>query len=186
MNRKVMVLTRRVESKILVMRNRRVILDSDLAELYGVEVKRLNQQVKRNAERFPVDFVFRIKDGDLRLQIATSKAERRKQGKQGLEGRGGRRYQPFVFTEHGAIMAASVLNSKRAVEMSIFVVRAFVRMREALATNQRIVAKLRDLELRVGDHDEDIQEIVTAIRELMRPVAPSGRKIGFVAPKANV
>jgi hypothetical protein len=181
-----MVLTRRVESRILVMRNRRVILDSDLAELYRVDGKRLNQQVKRNAERFPVDFVFRITDGDLRLQIATSKTERRKRRKQGSEGRGGRRCQPDAFTEHGAIMVASVLNSKRSVEMSISVVRAFVRMREALGTNQRIVAKLKDLEVRVGDHDGDIQEIVAAIREMRRPPSPTGRKIGFVAPKANV
>src|ERR1035438_7769229 len=107
------------------------ILDADLAELYGVEVKRLNQQVKRNAERFPGDFVYRVKAGDLRLQIATSKTRGREERKVGTEGRGGRRYQPYAFTEYGAIMAATVLNSKRAVEMSIFVVRAFVRMREA-------------------------------------------------------
>ena len=128
---KITVLTRRVESKILVMRGRKVILDADLAELYGVEVKRLNQQVKRNAERFPGDFVFRVKAGDLRLQIATSKTRGREERKVGTEGRGGRRYQPYAFTEYGAIMATTVLNSKRAVEMSIFVVRAFVRMREA-------------------------------------------------------
>jgi hypothetical protein len=102
-----------------------------LAELYGVEVKRLNQQVKRNAERFPGDFVYRVKAGDLRLQIATSKTRGREERKVGTEGRGGRRYQPYAFTEYGAIMATTVLNSKRAVEMSIFVVRAFVRMREA-------------------------------------------------------
>jgi phage regulator Rha-like protein len=180
------VLTRRVESKILVMRGRKVILDSDLAELYGVAVKRLNQQVKRNTERFPADFVFRIKQEDLRLQIATSKAGSRRGPKEGSATRGGRRYQPFAFTEHGAIMAATVLNSKRAVEMSIFVVRAFVRMRETLATNQKIVAKLKDLETRVGDHDADIQEIVAAIREMMKPLAAPGRKIGFKVPAANV
>ncbi len=180
------VLTRRVESKILVMRGRKVILDSDLAWLYGVPVKRLNQQVKRNAERFPPDFVFRVTANDLRLQIATSNATAKSRGKPQTSTRGGRRYRPYAFTEHGAIMAAAVLNSKRAVEMSIFVVRAFVRMREALATNQKIVAKLKELEQRVGNHDADIQEIVDAIREMMRPPAAPGRKIGFELPAANL
>jgi phage regulator Rha-like protein len=171
-----------VESKILVMRGRKVILDADLAELYGVEVKRLNQQVKRNSERFPGDFVFRVKKEDLRLQIATSKARGSEERKGRTEGRGGRRYRPYAFTEYGAIMAATVLNSKRAVEMSIFVVRAFVRMREALATNQKVIAKLKDLEARVGNHDAEIQEIVETIREMMRPPAPSAGKIGFALP----
>ncbi len=190
MNNKVVVLTRRVESKILVMSGRKVILDRDLAALYGVEVKRLNEQVKRNTDRFPSDFVFRVRRSDLRSQIATSKVmwgnERKGKPRKGSEGRGGRRYQPFAFTEHGAIMAASVLNSARAVEMSIFVVRAFVKMRQALATNQRIIAKLNDLERKIGDHDNEIEEIVCAIRELMRPPAPGGRKIGFETPKANI
>jgi phage regulator Rha-like protein len=177
MNNKVTVLSRRVESKILVLRGQKVILDADLAELYGVAVKRLNEQVKRNAERFPADFLFRLKPIErraLRSQIATSKT-----------GRGGRRYQPYAFSEHGAIMAASVLNSKRAVEMSIFVVRAFVRMRGALATNQRIIAKLRDLEERVENHDADIEEILIVIRELMTPAPATGRRIGFEIPAAK-
>src|SRR5215467_2368055 len=154
------VLTRRVETRIAVMRGRKIILDSDLAELYGVEVKRLNEQVKRNADRFPSDFVFRVNAKDLRSQFATSNAKAKSRGKPRTSTRGGRRYRPYAFTEHGAIMAATVLNSKRAVEMSIFVVRAFVRMREALATNQKIVAKLKELETRVGHHDANIQEIV--------------------------
>ena len=186
MKQKIVVLTKRVESKILVLRARKVILDSDLAELYGVEVKRLNEQVKRNADRFPSDFMFRVTAKDLRSQIATSNAREQEKQRRGGTGRGGRRYRPFAFTEHGAIMAATVLNSKKAVKMSIFVVRAFVRMREALATNQKIVAKLKDLEKRVGDHDGDIQEIVAAIRELMKPPAAPGRKIGFEIPAAEV
>jgi len=108
-----------VESRILILRHHRVILDADLAKLYGVTVKRLNQQVTRNHERFPSDFTFQLNAKELetfRLQIATSKKRR-----------GGRRYAPQAFTEHGAIMAATVLNSKRAVQMSVFVVRAFVR-----------------------------------------------------------
>jgi hypothetical protein len=182
MKAKVMVLTRRVETKIQVIRGHRVILDSDLAELYGVPVKRLNEQVKRNAQRFPSDFVFQLKVRELRSQFATSNsAHDRKLNKP----RGGRRYLPFAFTEHGAIMAATVLNSRRAVEMSIFVVRAFVRMRAALASSQKIIAKLRDIEKRVGDHDSDIREIMDAIREMMRPQPPSGRRIGFELPAAK-
>jgi hypothetical protein len=181
-----MVLTRRVESKILVMRGRKVILDSDLAEIYGVAVKRLNEQVKRNSERFPGDFVFRIKDEDLRSQFATSNVGTARALDKTAASRGGRRYRPFAFTEHGAIMAATVLSSKKAVAMSIFVVRAFVHMRETLATNHKIVSKLRELEKRIGNHDADIREIVAAIDEMMKPPAAPGRRIGFKAPTANV
>ncbi len=165
MRKRAIVLSRRVESRILVLRGHRVIPDADLAELYGVEVKRLNQQVKRNIDRFPGDFVLQLSSAEydsLRLQIATSN-----------EGRGGRRYLPYAFTEHGAIMAATVLNSKCAIEMSIFVVRAFVRMREALAANQQIVAKLTELECHLETHDSDIQEVVEAIRVLMAPPPPN-------------
>ena len=186
MKQKITVLTKRVESKIMVMRGRKVILDSDLAELYGVEVKRLNEQVKRDADRFPADFVFRTTARDLRSQIATSKRDDERGIRRATVIRGGRRYQPFAFTEHGAIMAATVLNSRRAVEMSIFVVRAFVRMRAALAANQKIFAKLKELENKIGDHDAQIQEIVEAIQEMMRPPDAPGRKIGFELPAANV
>src|SRR6266496_1883920 len=174
MKKRAIVLSRRVESRILVLRGHRVILDADLAELYGVEVKRLNQQVKRNIDRFPGDFVLQLSSAEyesLRLQFATSN-----------EGRGGRRYLPYAFTEHGAIMAATVLNSKRAIEMSIFVVRAFVRMREALAANQQIAAKLTELEHRLENHDGTIQELVAAIRELMLPPPPNRRRSGFETP----
>jgi chromosome segregation ATPase len=174
MNRSALVLTKKVASKILILRNQKVILDTDLAELYGVPVKQLNQQVKRNSDRFPEDFVFTLSKGEhetLRSQIVTSNPAR-----------GGRRYLPHAFTEHGAIMAASVLNSKRAVEMSIFVVRAFVRMRETLLVNQRVVSKLSELEARLDQHDSELQEIVEAIRELMSPLPANSRRIGFEAP----
>ena len=163
-----------VESRILIVRRQRVILDSDLAELYGVTVKRLNQQVNRNQERFPADFMFQLtstEDKALRLQIATSK-----------KGRGGRRYLPYAFTEHGAIMAATVLNSARAVEMSVFVVRAFVRMREMLAKNRQLAAKINELDRRLETHDTTIQDIIEAIKELMVPEGPSKRNIGFQLP----
>jgi phage regulator Rha-like protein len=166
-----------VESRILIFRHQRVILDRDLAELYGVTVKRLNQQVNRNQDRFPADFMFQLtsaEDKALRLQIATSK-----------KGRGGRRYPPYAFTEHGAIMAATVLNSKRAVEMSVFVVRAFVRMREMLVRNRQLAAKINELDRRLETHDTAIQDIVDAIKELMAPERPSKRGIGFQLPPAK-
>jgi phage regulator Rha-like protein len=164
-----------VESRILVLRQQKVILDRDLAELYGVTVKRLNQQVQRNHERFPADFVFRLtakEDQLLRLQIATSSS-----------GHGGRRYPPYAFTEHGAIMAATVLNSPKAVEMSVFVVRAFVRLREMLANNRQLAAKIDELEKRLETHDSAIQELIDAIKEMMTPPEGSRKKIGFQLPK---
>ena len=178
MKNTVAVLAKKDDSKILILRGQKVILDTDLAELYGVPVKRLNQQVKRNAGRFPFDFVFRLSRAEsenLRSQIATSSG--------GHEGHGGRRYLPQPFTEHGAIMAATVLNSKRAVGMSIFVVRVFVRMREVLAMNQKIMGKLADLERRMEGHDAGMQELVDAIHELMIPSPANNRRIGFEIPR---
>lgn len=167
------VLTKKVGAKILVLRNQKVIMDADLAELYGVPVKQLNQQVKRNANRFPSDFVFtltKVEHQSLRSQNVTS------------NGRGGRRYLPHAFTEHGAIMAATVLNSTRAIEMSVFVVRAFVQMRQALIANQHVLLKLSELEERLDSHDAEIQDIVEAVRELIAPLPASHRRIGFEAP----
>jgi len=174
MNKTAIVLTQRVSSKILVLRNQKIILDSDLAELYGVPVKRLNEQVRRNPQRFPPDFLFtltRAEYRNLRSQNATSSLVH-----------GGRRYLPHAFTEHGAIMAASILSSKRAIEMSIFVVRAFVQMRQALLLNRQIVSKLSELEARLDEHDANIGGIVEAIRELMAPLPANKRRIGFQAP----
>jgi hypothetical protein len=147
-----------VESRILFLRHQRVILDADLAELYGVPVKVLNQQVKRNRERFPEDFVFQLaakEHQSLRSQIVTSN-----------EGRGGRRYSPYAFTEHGAIMAATVLNSERAVQMSVFVVRAFVRLRDMLATSRRLAGTIDELENRLDTNDSLILDIIGAIKEI--------------------
>jgi len=177
MNKAALVLAKKVDSKILVLRDQKVLLDVDLAALYGVSVKRLNEQIKRNAKRFPADFLFRLSPAEyqnLRSQNATSSSSH-----------GGRRYLPHAFTEHGAIMAATVLNSKRAIEMSIFVVRAFVRMRQALAANQQIVTKLSEIERRLEGHDVEIQELVDAIRELMAPLPANNRRIGFEAPASS-
>ncbi len=166
-----------VESRILILRHQRIILDNDLAELYGVPVKRLNEQIRRNRERFPSDFMFLLTAKEhtvLRSQIATSK-----------KGRGGRRYPPYAFTEHGAIMAATVLNSKRAIEMSVFVVRAFVRMREMLIKNRQLAAKINELDRRLETHDTAIQDLIDAIKELMLPEGTSKRKIGFQLPSGK-
>lgn len=167
-----------VESRILILRQQRVILDSDLAELYGIPARQLNQQVKRNRERFPKDFMFRLtakEQDDLRSQIVISSKQH-----------GGRRYPPYAFTEHGAIMAATVLNSKRAIEMSVFVVRAFVRMREMLGKNRRLAAKINELDRRLETHDTAIQDLIDAIKELMAPEEGSKRKIGFQLPPAKM
>jgi len=159
-----------IENRILLLRGQRVMLDSDLAELYGVPTFRLNEQVKRNRERFPADFMFQLTFKEFRAlisQFAISK------------GRGGRRKSPYAFTEHGAIMAANVLNSPRAVEMSVLVVRAFVRLREMLASNRELARKLEELEQRIAGHDEDIKALVIAIRNLMSPQAKTPKQIGF-------
>jgi phage regulator Rha-like protein len=163
-----------VYSKIVYLRQARVILDADLAKIYGVSVKRLNEQVKRNQDRFPSDFMFRLNEKDranLRSQIATSS-----------EKHGGRRYLPYAFTEHGAIMAATVLNSERAVQMSVFVVRAFVRLRELLAANRQLAAKIYELETRLDTHDSAICDLIRAIRQLTNVKRSSRRQIGVVLP----
>lgn len=168
------VVARKVDSKILVLRGQRVILDADLAELYGVQVRHLNQQAKRNAKRFPVAFRFQLSPHEIKIL--------RSQNVISSEGHGGARYRPYAFTEHGAIMAATVLNSERAIEMSVFVVLAFVRMRRAIAGNRHILTKLAELERRLESHDAEILELMDAIRELMTPEEPNRRRIGFEAP----
>lgn len=165
-----------IEQRILLIRGQKVMLDVDLADLYGVTTGRLNEQVKRNMERFPDDFMFQLsreEAGFLRSQSAISKT-----------GHGGRRYAPFAFTEHGAIMAASVLNSLRAIEASVWVVRAFVKFREALVTNRLVLTKLAELEGKVGAHDAELQVIIKALKSLMAPSPGKKRPIGFQAREA--
>jgi hypothetical protein len=171
MTRKSVLAAKQIENQIFLVRGQKVLLDADLAVLYGVEVRALNQAVKRNEERFPPDFVFQLtaEENDLlKSQTVISKSSR-----------GGRRYAPYAFTEHGAIMAACVLNSPRAVEMSIFVVRAFLRLREMLATHKLLAAKLAELEQRLETHDHKIIEIIKAIHELAMPPEKPVRQIGF-------
>jgi hypothetical protein len=168
------VAARRINSKILPLRGQRVILDTDLAELYDVKVRHLNQQVKRNAKRFPLAFRFQLSAAEVKIL--------RSQNVISSEGHGGTRYRPYAFTEHGAIMAATVLNSERAIEMSVFVVLAFVRMHRAIAVNRYVLAKLAEVERRLESHDTDIQDLMAAIRELIDPPDPPRRRIGFETP----
>jgi hypothetical protein len=165
----VQVATEFVENAILLVRGERVILDADLAKLYGVTTARLNQQVKRNLERFPSDFMFELTKKEyesLMLQIATSSVTH-----------GGRRKLPFVFTEHGAIMAANVLNSKTAVQASVQVVRAFIRLRQMLTSNAELARKLSDLERK---YDSQFRVVFDAIRQLMTPPEPQRKQIGVM------
>jgi ATP-dependent Clp protease ATP-binding subunit ClpA len=172
----------RITKAIFLLRGQRVLLDAKLAQLYGVTTKALNQAVKRNAARFPADFVFRLtldEDELLRSQIVTLKSGRGEH----------RKYAPYAFTEHGAIMAATVLNSGRAVEMSVYVVRAFVQLRELLASNAELARRLDELEARIEKklvgHDQAIAAVLSAIRELMKPAPATQRGIGSTADIAG-
>ncbi|HBL16864.1 MAG TPA: DNA-binding protein [Elusimicrobia bacterium] len=168
--KKSLVVSESIETRILTIRGQKVMLDADLAELYGVETRRLNEQVRRNSERFPEDFMFQLTGeefANLKSQFATSSW-------------GGRRKLPYAFTEHGAIMAASVLNTARAIEISVHVVRAFVHLRELVSGHKELSQKLNQLERKVGAHDRAIAELINAIRELMTPLEPKKKRpIGF-------
>lgn len=171
-------LAARIAQRIVAIRGQRALLDSDLAARYGVETRVLLQSVRRNSARFPPDFMIRLGNQDvaaLRSQFVISKRH----------GRGGRSYAPCAFTEHGAIMAATLLNSRRAIEVSIFVVSAFVQIRESLAERKELGKRLDELESRLekrlGAHDRVISQILEAIRQLMAPPQPAQKRgIGFV------
>ena len=165
----------RIERLVLLIRGHKVMLDSDLAELYGVTTKRLNEQVRRNLSRFPEDFMFQLTELEtqlLRSQIATSK-----------EGRGGRRYLPYAFTEQGVAMLSSVLNSERAIKVNIEIMRAFVRLRRILASHADLARKLDALEKK---YDAQFRVVFDAIRELMKPPESKKRPIGFLVEEAKV
>jgi hypothetical protein len=168
---KALVSALQIEQSILLLRGHRVLLDSALAGLYGVQTKVLVQAVKRNRERFPSDFLFELNKQevtDLRSQIVTSSW-------------GGRRYAPFAFTEQGVAMLSSVLNSPQAIRVNIEIMRAFVRPRAMIATNKELSAKLDELERRIATHDQAIAGLITAIRELAAPPPPRQKRgIGFV------
>lgn len=163
----------RIAQSIHVLRGQKVILDFDLAALYGVATKVLNQAVKRNAERFPDDFMFRLTVTESeRLFRSRSQIVTLKRG-QNIK------YRPYVFTEQGVAMLSSVLKSDRAVKVNIAIMRAFVKLRETLETNRELARKFAELEKRVGKHDEEIDDIIDAIRQLMAPPEKPRREIGF-------
>jgi hypothetical protein len=164
-------LTDSIETLIVQLRGYSVLLDRDLAALYGVETRTFNQAIKRNLERFPDDFMFRINDAE-QTALSTRFGHLRKLKFS--------RTLPYAFTEHGAIMAANVLSSPRAIEASIFVVRAFVKLRQLLVTHKELAHKLVQLERKLGDHDEAISAIFAAIKQLMEPPPiPPKPRIGF-------
>jgi hypothetical protein len=173
-----------ITQRILVIREQKVLLDSDLAILYGVQTRRLNEQVRRNRARFPADFIFELSAtefADLKSQFATSSW-------------GGRRKLPLAFTEHGAIMAATVLNTPRAVEVSVYVVRAFVQLRELAGSHRELAKRLDDLEQKTEalalkqdafsrNTRAQLKQVFDALRELMTPPEPPKRPIGFITPE---
>jgi hypothetical protein len=167
-----------VEKAIHLVRGQRVMLDSDLARIYRVPAKRLNEQLRRNRARFPSDFAFQLTREEftnLRSQIATSSLR----SQSATSKHGGRRYRPWVFTEHGAIMLASVLNSDIAIDASVRVVRAFVRLREIISANAELAAKFAQLEQRPNGHDKAIGQLFAAIRQLLAPLPEKKRELGF-------
>ena len=188
-----------LEPLILRLRGRRVMLDSDLARLYGVSTKRFNEALKRNKERFPDDFAFRLTATELsilRSQIATSRLQvpeikneihLRSQAMTSSSAQsttdpwGGRRSSPWAFTERGALMAANILRSAHAVQMSVFVIRAFVRMREQIAANTAILERLAEIDNTLLEHDSTLRDIYRKLLPLLEPAPePPKRRIGFI------
>jgi hypothetical protein len=169
--RKISIPTEVIENKIYLIRGQKVMLDFNIAELYSIPTKRLKEQVRRNRKRFPEDFMFELTTDEfyqLRSQFATSKT-----------GRGGTRYKPFAFTEQGVAMLSSILNSDRAIQVNIAIMRTFVKLRNLLATHEDLKKKLYELERKYEKHDEQIKLVFDAIRELMDPPKKPKREIGF-------
>lgn len=164
----------RILTQIVVLRGQRVLLDRDLAILYGVATKRLNEQVQRNLRKFPADFMFQLtREEATHLLASRSQIATLKRGQNV-------KHLPRAFTEHGAIQAANVLNSDAAVEMSVQIVRAFVHLRQIMVNHKALAAKLAELDARVGNHDKHLKTIVAALHRLTTPDTPThGRKMGF-------
>ena len=165
----------KIEQRILMIRGEKIIIDADLAEFYGVPTKRLNEQVKRNKDRFPEDFRFQL-NADEKSEVV-AKCDH-------LEKLKFSRVLPYAFTEHGAIMAASVLNSPQAAEISIFIVRAFVKLRQAISEHKELSRKISQIEQHLSGHDEQINAIIKTIKQLIQPApVPKKRRIGFDTEK---
>ena len=162
-----------IAQRIPIVRGKRVLLDADLAAFYGVTTKRFNEQVKRNLARFPEDFMFQLnamESAALMSQFATLKIGRGQH----------RKYLPYAFTEHGSIQAATILNSPRATEVSVHVVRAFIELRNLVAGNKELASKMKRLERKVDSHDQAITGLIDSMRQLLAPPDPKKRPIGFV------
>jgi len=178
-----------ITQAIFVIRGQKVMLDYDLAALYGVEARALNQAVKRNANRFPGDFMFRLSADEMRrvsqsvmLQTSRGKGKQNRDSSQFVMSSRkyrGKRYRPYAFTEQGVAMLSSVLSSDRAAKVNIAIMRAFVKLRQVLETNRQLARNFQKLEKRVGKHDEEINAILEAIRQLMAPPERPQREIGF-------
>jgi hypothetical protein len=164
-----------IERRIRLVRGQKVMFDTDLAELYQVSTKRLNEAVNRNTARFPQDFMFQLTKAEaagLRSQFATSNA-----------GRGGRRYLPYAFTEHGVAMLSSVLKSQRAVQMNILIIRAFIMLREMLATHKDLASKIEKIERQQMEHSHQLATIYSVVKQLIPASRKRKRRIGFACPK---
>jgi hypothetical protein len=165
--------SQKIESRILILRGQRIILDADLSALYGVTTKRLNQQVKRNQERFPSDFMFQLTSPEKHEVVANF--DQLANLKYSLT-------NPYAFTEHGVIMAASVLDTPYAIEVSVLVVRTFVKLRQLLALNKELRHKLLEIERKIQDHDGAIRDLIQTIHHLMEPPSPVKKnRIGFAS-----
>lgn len=168
--KKELIALERIEEKIFLIRNQKMMLDVNLAELYGISTKVLIQAIKRNANRFPFDFMFQLTQEEydnMRSQFVTSCW-------------GGRRYLPYAFTEQGVAMLSSVLHSERAVLMNVAIMRTFVKLREILSTHKELAQRLAELEEKISQHDSEIQNLFQAIRQLMKPREESKHPIGFI------
>jgi len=166
-----------IERRIYLIRGQKVMLDNDLAELYQVQTFRLNEQVKRNRNRIPDDFMFPLRKEEVRSLIS--------QFARSKKGRGGRRTLPYAFTEQGVAMLSTVLNSDRAIQVNIVIMRAFVKLRELLSAHKEVLQKLDELERKYQHHDAQIKVVFDAIRRLIEAPAKPKRRIGFSPPKSN-
>jgi len=172
------ILSKITEKRIFMIRGQRVMIDSDLADLYQVKTKELNKSMKRNSERFPTEFMFQITPEEfesLRFQIGTSK----------IEGRGGRRTPPFVFTEQGVAMLSSILKSSLAIQVNIVIIKTFVRLRQIVGNNQEILKRLGDLEKESSHHKLRINEVFQTIRQLLEPAVKPRRPMGIRGPDTD-
>ncbi len=177
MTTEILIPTETVISKIFFIRNQKVILDTDLAKLYGVETKVLNQSIRRNLRRFPDDFMFQLtkeENTSLRSQFVTLKKGQHS------------KYLPYVFTEHGVAMLSSVLNSERAIEINILIMRAFVKLREIISTHKKVEEKLKEIDEKLEEHDEHIVKIIEIINRLLMPPEKPIKKIGFEVKEKSI